>query len=241
MTSTTTVAFLGASTGIGLAALKHTLAAGHQCVALCRTPSKLTAILPPEKNANLRVIQGNAHDVSAVSQLLRKDDGNLVDTVVSTIGAKAAMSTKLYDDPQVCGKGAIVLLEAIDQLRKGGASGRPYIVACGSTGMSKFGRDIPLAMAPLYLMLKVPHEDKKVMEAKLVESGEDFTIVRPSFLLNGETNKKIRVGVEDPKKGPESKEIGYAISRADAGRWVAENLVLQRKPQYVNKMTSITN
>lgn len=235
-----TVAFMGASTGVGLAALKRTLAAGHQCVALCRTPSRLTAILSPEANANLRVIQGDAHDVSTVSQLIRKDDGSLVDAVVSTIGAKPSMSA-FFDAIEVCGKGMVVLLEAMDQLRKGGAAGRPYIIACGSTGMSKFGRDIPLAMVPLYVTLKKPHEDKKVMEAKLLESGEDFTVIRPSFLLNGETNKKIRAGIEDPKKGPESKEIGYTISREDAGKWVAENLVLERKPQYINKMVSITN
>ena len=32
--NTTTVAFFGASTGVGLSALKHSLAAGHHCIAL---------------------------------------------------------------------------------------------------------------------------------------------------------------------------------------------------------------
>lgn len=54
-----TVAFFGASTGIGLSALKHTLAAGHNCIALCRTPSKLSAIFPPGV-PNLKIVEGNA-------------------------------------------------------------------------------------------------------------------------------------------------------------------------------------
>lgn len=102
MASTKTVAFMGASTGIGLATLKHTLAAGHQCVALCRTPSKLTEILPPASNPNLRVIPGNAHDIDTVSELLRKDDGTLVDIVVSTIGNKPDLSGMINADPRRC-------------------------------------------------------------------------------------------------------------------------------------------
>lgn len=100
MASTKTVAFMGASGGIGLETLKRTLAAGHQCVALCRQPATLTAVLPLESNPNLRVIQGNAHDVDTVSQLLRKDDGTLVDTIVSTIGNKPSLKTKV--DPRKC-------------------------------------------------------------------------------------------------------------------------------------------
>jgi NAD(P)-dependent dehydrogenase (short-subunit alcohol dehydrogenase family) len=83
-----TVAFFGASGGVGLSALKHTLAAGHQCIALCRTPSKLTAIFPTDTTPNLKIIQGNAHDVASVSQCLQGANGKLVDIVISSIGAR---------------------------------------------------------------------------------------------------------------------------------------------------------
>lgn len=259
---------MGASNGIGLACLKLTLAAGHQCVALCRDPSKLAAILPPESNTSLRLIKGNAHDIDTVSQLLKKDDGTLVDILVSTIGNKPSLSghassdpseyiTLFYfpvtpqslpsskqavnNEPEVCGKGMATLLEALARVRKEGATGRPYIIACSTTSMSKFGRDIPLPMVPLYnIMLKTPREDKMVMEAKLTESGEDYTVVQPSLLVNGESKKPIRVGIEDLKTGPETKAIGYTISREDAGRWVAENLVLARNPRYLNKIAKLT-
>lgn len=230
-----TVAFLGASTGVGLSALKSTLAAGHRCIALCRIPSKLTAIFPPETTPNLQVIQGNAHDVAAVSKCLLAEKGKLVDEIISTIGGKFIPSKLTIDDREVCRKGIATILETLAQLRSGGATGKPHIVVASTTGMSRFGRDVPLAMIPLYhVLLKVPHEDKRIMEDRLVESGEAFTIVRASFLVNGETSKEIRVGIEDPKTGRESSAIGYTISREDAEKWVADNLVLQLNGKYVN-------
>ncbi|CAM1507766.1 Fc.00g046140.m01.CDS01 [Cosmosporella sp. VM-42] len=236
-----TIAFLGASTGVGLSALKHTLAAGHKCIALCRTPSKLTDIMSPESNPNLQVVKGNAHDVASVSQCLKKEDGNLVDGIVSTIGGKPILSKLTIDDPNCCRKGMATLLEALAQLRRDGATGRPHIIVCSTTGMSRFGRDVPIATMPVYhIALKVPHEDKRIMEDSLAESGEDFTIVRCSFLVNGETKKEIRVGIEDPKTGRESAAIGYTISREDAGKWIGDNLLVKLDTKYLKKIATIT-
>ncbi|KAJ5833197.1 hypothetical protein N7474_001508 [Penicillium riverlandense] len=243
MTSTIkTVAFLGASGGVGLAALKHTLAAGHQCIALCRYPSKLTDIFTPETTPNLKVVQGNAHDVAAVSKCLLTEDGKLVDLIVSTIGGKPIISKMTIDDPKVCQKGATVLLEALAQVRRDGATGHPQIIACSSRGISNFGRDSPMILDPLYhCILKVPHVDKKAMEDILSGSGENYTIIRPALLLEGEKKKKIHVGVEDIKTGRESTAVGYTISKEDTGKWVADNLILCEGPQYLNKFVSLNN
>jgi nucleoside-diphosphate-sugar epimerase len=240
-----TIAFLGAATGVGLAALKNTLVAGHKCVALARTPSKLNDALGVDlaSSANLKVIHGNAHELAAIKQLLKKeDDGNIVDAIVSTIGARPAPGKMLsIEDPHVCGKAMKVLLQALTELRAEGASGKPLIVACSTTGMSKFGREVPLAMVPFYsLALKVPRADKQVMEDALVDSGEEFTIIRPSLLQNGESEKTIRVGIEDPKTGREVQEMGFAISREDAGRWVAVHLLLKNEGRYKNKIATLT-
>ncbi|KAI9740885.1 MAG: hypothetical protein M1818_004490 [Claussenomyces sp. TS43310] len=238
---TKTVAFFGASTGVGLSALKHSLAAGHQCIALCRIPSKLTAIFPAEATPNLKIVQGDAKDVSAVSQCLQDIDGKLVDQIVSTIGGRPVISKMSIDDPEVCRKGIAALFEALAQLRRNGVTGQPHIIICSTTGISRFGRDIPIAMIPLYhVLLKVPHADKRILEESLVTSDEDYTIVRASLLTDGETTTDIRVGIEDPKTGTESKAIGYTISREDAGRWIAENLLLKRDTKYLKKIATIT-
>ncbi|KAI1832634.1 hypothetical protein DTO006G1_1668 [Penicillium roqueforti] len=240
MTSKTkSVAFFGASTGVGLAALKRTLAADHKCIALCRDPSKLTTIFPSESTPNLKVIKGNAHDISAVSQCLQTDDGHIVDVIVSTIGAKPRRMT--VDDPDVCKKGAATILNALAQLRSAGITGTPHIIGCSTAGFSRFGRDVPIVMIPIYyLFVSVPGADKVVMEDRFAQSGESFTIIRASHLVDGESDKTIRVGIEDPKTGPECRAIGYTISREDAGRWLAENLVLKIDAKYLNKNVTIT-
>ncbi|CAG8896484.1 unnamed protein product [Penicillium egyptiacum] len=237
--NTKSVAFFGASTGVGLAALKRTLVAGHNCIALCRDPSKLTAVFPMESTRNLKIIKGNAHDISAVSQCIQTDDGRIVDVIVSTIGAKPRGMA--VDDPNLCKKGAATLLNAIAELRSTGITGSPHIIGCSTAGFSRFGRDVPLVMVPIYyLFVSVPGADKVVMEDRFAQSGESFTIIRASHLVDGESNKTIRVGIEDPKTGPETRAIGYTISREDAGRWLVENLVLKSDTKYLNKNVTVT-
>lgn len=235
-----TVAFFGATGGVGLSALKHNLDAGNHCIAMCRTPEKLKALLSTEQLEKLDLRQGNIRDASVVTQCLRAPSGQLVDTVVFSVGA-GLTSTMSIDDPLVCREGIAVVIDAIAQLRRDGAAGQPHVIACSTTGMSRFGRDLPLLMSPLYhIALKKPHEDKMAMEDKLAASNELFTIVRMSLLNNGETSKKVRVGIEDPKTGREVTEIGYFISREDSGKWIADNLVLSRNPKYENKIVMIT-
>lgn len=66
--------------------------------------------------------------------------------------------------------------------------------------------------------------------------------MRPSLLVDSEKNKnkEIKVGVEDPKGGMESKAVGYTISREDVGRWMFENLVRDGGESYVRKAVMIT-
>ncbi|KAJ5153140.1 uncharacterized protein N7482_009618 [Penicillium canariense] len=242
MASTTkTVAFFGASTGVGFSALKHSLAAGLQCTALCRTPSKLESIFPADSTPNLTIIKGDAHDITAVSQCIRAEDGKLVDMIITTIGSRPIWYKMSIEDPECCRKGAAILIEAIAQLRSQGVTGNPHIVSFSTTGLSRFGRDYPIALFPIYAwLLHAAHADKRIMEDRFVASGEGFTIIRGSLLNDGETTKTVRVGIEDPKTGRESTAIGYFISREDAGRWIAENLILQKTEGYKNKILMIT-
>lgn len=235
-----TIAFFGGTVGCGLSALRHSLAAGHRCIVLCRTPAKLAALIPVESTPNLEIIEGNAHDINVVTKCLNKDDTTLVDLIISTIGSRPKGGLA-PEDPQCCRKAAVVLIEAINNLKNTGHTGNPQIVAFSTTGLSKFGRDYPLLLFPVYgWLLKAAHEDKEIMENKFIESGIPFTIVRASLLKDGATDKAVRVGVEDPKTGRESLNIGYFIARDDAGKWVAENFVFREEKKYLNKIAMIT-
>ncbi|GJC91191.1 fungal specific transcription factor domain-containing protein [Colletotrichum higginsianum] len=155
------VLFLGATGGCGLSALRRSLDAGFTCIALCRTPSKLTSVLPSE-----------------------------------------------------------------------------------NTGISKFGRDTPLLVAPLYKgLLHTPHEDKRAMEELLFASNEAWSVIRASFLTNGKEQPSgaVRVGIEDPVEGVEELAIGYSIAREDVGKWIFEN-ILQKdgKDGFVRKVVTVT-
>lgn len=241
MCSTKTIAFIGASTGVGLSALRHSLAAGYKCIAICRVPSKLSDIFPPESTPNLKIIEGNAHDIKVVSQCLNAGEGKLVDFIVSTIGSRPDWKKLSIEDPNCCRKAMATILEALAQLRNAGITGKPHIIPFSTTGMSQYGRDYPIALAFFYLvLLKVPHEDKHEMEAMLFNSGEPYTVVRGSLLTNGETTRTVRVGIEDHWTGRESEAIGYTITREDSGKWIVENLISQRDDKYNNKILMIT-
>jgi len=239
------VLFLGATGGVGLSALRRSLAAGHTCIAVCRTPSKLTDKLgsaPP----NLTVVQGNAHDAAVLEAALAHPSkpNALVDVVSSSIGGAFQLSNMGIDDPTVCGRGMKILLDTIAALRGKGFAGRPRVVGVSSTGLSTLARDVPLLMVPLYhVMLKGAHEDKRAMERLLFASGEDWTVVRASLLTDGaESATGIRVGVEDPNaEKVESKAVGYTISREDTGKWIYENIVEGTDSTWSAKVATVTN
>lgn len=244
-----TILFLGATGGCGLATLRRSLEAGHTCIALCRSPSKLSDKLPTELQHNLRLEHGNAHDVSVVSRCLVVEDparpgSRLVDAVVFSIGGAFQFHSLTLDDPHVCETAISVLLEALALCRESGAAGRPRIVVISTTGITELGRDVPLLFVLLYwFMLAVPHKDKKAMEDTLVASAEDWTIVRASLLTDGPVAEGyvIRVGVEDSvARTVESTAIGYTISREDVGKWIFENLVQETDDMWVRKTATIT-
>ncbi|XXH04487.1 hypothetical protein Hte_010903 [Hypoxylon texense] len=265
-----TVAFLGASTGIGLAALTRALAAGHTCVALCRKPSKLTDRFPADRHPNLHVVEGNAHDVAAVSRCLyvpssssssssssvegqgQGQPGQLVDAIVSSIGGAFVFSRMTLDDPQVCEKGARTLLEAIAKVRRqenssGNPTWKPRVVVVSSTGLAKAGRDYPLAMTPMYkFMLKVPHADKVLMEKAVVDGAAVGTGAGSGHTYTY-TIVRPSLLVDDaaPKREvrvgvDDDFVVGYTISRDDTGRWIYENLLRGDEGKYENRVATVT-
>ncbi len=127
------------------------------------------------------------------------------------------------------------------------------MVVISTTGISDHGRDIPLAMIPLYhWLLPVPHKDKKEMEKLLaleIASGgssslRGYVAVRPSLLTDGPAIgvNKVRAAFEADGKVAAS-AIGYTIARSDVGAWIFEELVEDRRGaqgSWFNKLVSIT-
>ncbi|PWY96133.1 hypothetical protein BO94DRAFT_529545 [Aspergillus sclerotioniger CBS 115572] len=228
-----TVAFFGATGGCLNACLALALQAGYHCTALARTPSKLHDLLHQHNVSDsaiedyLTITQGNVTDIQAVQQTLHHN-GRPVDLIISGIGGKPRFDCVFkptLDNPTVCQDATRTILAAAQS-----SSRKPRLVAISTTGLSN-KRDIPVMMMPLYhWLLKVPHEDKKVMEGQIVAEMEkpvaeraidNYLLVRPSLLVdgNGDGLAKIKTGTDT------NPAIGYVICRRDVGLWIFENAI----------------
>ncbi|KAK1826998.1 hypothetical protein QBC39DRAFT_362981 [Podospora conica] len=251
---TKTILFLGATGGCALSTLRRSLAAGHTCIAVCRTPSKLLALLPADQRSlpTLHTVQGNATDTTTVARALVYTPSapgaapTLVDTIVFALGGAFDWKKFDNDQPTLCQDAMKALLAALTHVRAASpalaAAPPPRIVAVSTTGIPDSGvRDVPRLLAPLYhVLLKEPHKDKKAMEGALKGSQTRWTIARASLLTDGNEGRKVRVGVEDPVKGTlESSAVGYTISREDVGKWIFENVV-QGGDRFVGKAVTLT-
>ncbi|KAI9676094.1 MAG: hypothetical protein M1817_000837 [Caeruleum heppii] len=226
-------------------------------MAVVRSTPKLQKLLQDHKvsdatiAAHLIITEGNVKDVDAVSKALRPQ-GRVVDIIISGVGGAIKFTNPIkptLDDPTICEAATSTILSALDA----DSDSKPLFVVVSTTGISKHGRDIPLAMMPLYhWMLAVPHKDKSKMEALLQSemSGphgaariQGFVAVRPSLLTDGPRVGlgKVRAGTED--HGDANPAVGYTISRADVGGWIFEEVIENRshgREQLTNKMVSIT-
>ncbi|KAL2866888.1 uncharacterized protein BJX67DRAFT_354280 [Aspergillus lucknowensis] len=241
-----TLAFFGATGGCTVACLGPALQDGYNCVALARTPKKLTDLLIsrgiPQStiSTHLTIIEGSTTDVNAVTRTLFPENLPQPDMIISGVGGAPDFSNPI--SPKFIGKTVCqdtvrnilsALREATRTAEKAGeGKKKPVLVCISSTGLTK-ERDIPLAMVPLYNWgLKVPHADKRVMEGIVFEEiarpeGErvirDYVLVRPSFLTNGASQPgKVRIlkgkgEGQNTAVGIACPFVGYTICRDDVG------------------------
>jgi putative NADH-flavin reductase len=169
------VAVIGASGRTGRTTVAHALAAGIEVVAVIRDATRA-----PE-GATVRV--ADARDRAALAAAL---DG--CDAVVSCLGHVPGA-----DDPTILHEGAAALLNAM------AAAKVPRLVAISAAGAYVEGDD-PLSRylaKPIVARLfGAAFEDTRAMESLIRASGTQWTLLRPSRLVPGETTKPYRVGVD---------------------------------------------
>lgn len=250
------IAFFGATGDCAGNCLAAALAGGHSCVALARTPAKLTKSLKDKGvsaaavDENLTIVQGNAKDVESVKAALQID-GTVVDFIVSGIGGAPVLQWSLLqpvtlDDPKVCQDVGATILKALEELK---SPKKPIIVTILTTGIPPKGKpwDVPFLFSWMYsYMLHVPHVDKELWQDMLAEhvkqpSGQQsiggYVNVKPSLLTDGES-----CGLQIVREGSEDEPaVGYTIRRADVGLWMYERLLKSGvKSEWLNKGVCIT-
>ena len=161
------IAFFGATGDCAGFTLVNTLNASYDCIALARTPAKLTESMKKKGvstaalDRHLTIVQGNVKDVESVKSALQLS-GQVVDTIVCGIGGTPHLQWSLWtpvtlDDPHICQDAGNTILEALQQLKP---AVKPLLILVSTTGIPPTGmpRDEPLLCVPLYRwMLHVPH------------------------------------------------------------------------------------
>ncbi|KAJ5663346.1 hypothetical protein N7507_004077 [Penicillium longicatenatum] len=127
----------------------------------------------------------------------------------------------------------------------------PRVMVISGTGIKEGVNDVPYWFKKMYdLLLPIPHEDKKKMEALLEDERikresllvGGLIIVRPSFLsgdhriasVSDDGFERLRVGTE---KEP---AVGYMVPRAWVGRWMFEEVVKNGGDQWVGEGVILT-
>jgi hypothetical protein len=155
-----------------------------------------------------------------------------------------------FSDSHICEKGTKTILAAFQDAEASVAQQANVSSSAGpQVGTSQHNVDIPLAMVPMYhWMLAVPHNDERKMGEVVVNSGRNWVLVRPSFLVDGNGKGKglsrVRVGTEVPKAGSQERKvghaIGYGIQRADVGEWIAEECIKKCADNWWGNCASLT-
>lgn len=206
------IAIIGASAGIGLAAVNQALGKGYQVTALSRNAESM----PDHKL--LTKINGSATSVLDLKKAIRNADNILV-----TIGTKDKKNTTLFSET------ARALIEAVGEINP---DVPVFIITGFGAGESKNYLNLFMRLV-ISFFLKDQYKDKTLMEEMIVESTLKWEIIRPGMLTNGE-----RTGCYQIKtKLDRGTKIGK-ISRDD----VADFLLNQAEnPDLLYQYPALTN
>ncbi|KAL8697935.1 MAG: hypothetical protein Q9224_002084, partial [Gallowayella concinna] len=221
-----------------------------------RTPEKLVDLLKKLRrlsqallDAKLVIVKGNAKDPKVAKKVVMSEDGQMVDQIVFGIGGTPKFTPNplkpTLDDPHVCEEAMASIKTAISDIKHSSQVHQmPLLTALSTTGVSK-SRDTPMMMTPLYHWLgAVPHADKKKLEdqVELAKSEgliRNYVIVRPSLLVDGQTQgtKEVKVGWEGKAPGEtgEGAAVGYTITREDVGYFVCDSVVATNGADYLGR------
>ena len=200
----------GANGKSGLEILKQSLAKGDLVIAFVRDPSKLEV-----KHDNLKVITGDIFEVASVSQAIQGQDA-----VVCALGSSELKKTTVRAEGT----------KNIIQGMKENKVKRLVIISAMGVGESW---DTLSGINKFFFatLLKSAREDHEAQEIAVKESGLDWTIIRPSGLVDTPRTGVYDFGENIPAKTSK-------IARADVA-----DLILKELEQKTNigKALTISN
>src|ERR687890_1499106 len=204
------VLIIGATGATGQILMREALAQGHEVTALARNPSALA----PEDH-RLRVLQGNALDVSSVEAAVAGQDA-----VLSALGTRSSRPTTLFSESTQ---------NVIGAMDKHGVRRLVCITGVG-VGDSKGHVGFLYDRIIRPFVVKNVYEDKERQEEEIQQSDLEWVIVRPARLTDEPAKGKYGVYLKGSYKAK-------TISRADVADFMLAQLT---DDTYVHKTPVIS-
>jgi putative NADH-flavin reductase len=203
------IVIFGASRGTGLKVLEQALADGHTVTAFVRSLEKFTL-----EHENLKLIQGDVLDASAVEQAVSAQD--------------AVISTLAPTRPPVPGMMEMAARNIVNAMKKNGIRRLISTTGAGVSQMEDQPKFVDRFIGFLLNLLAKQVVLDSVANVRVIKaSGLDWTIVRFPRLLDGPRTGSYRVGYV-------GKDSGTQLSRADGADFILKELVegnwLQKSP-----------
>jgi putative NADH-flavin reductase len=194
---------LGAAGGIGRQVVEAALSEGWRVIAVLRTPSKL-----PVTHPALTIVKGDVLDAASYEAYLSR-----ASVVVCAMGVRGGLGgdkpTTLYSE------GARQVLEAME--RRGAR--RVFFISASAIEISPV---LPMLVrfAAKYILqklLRYMYADLRIMEGSVMESGLDWTIIRPPRLTNAAMTGQYRFAVNSFLRNC------LSISRSDVAHFIVRH------------------
>lgn len=157
------IAIFGATGGIGIELVKQALERGHSVTALVRNPAQSA-----DKGNGLTVMTGDIHDVASVERCIQGQDA-----VICALGSRDLKKTMIRTE------GTVNIISAMKQNNVK----RLFVVS--AMGVEDSWNSLSMVNKLFFaLLLKSTREDHEAQEAAVKASGLDWTIIRPSRLVD---------------------------------------------------------
>jgi kynurenine 3-monooxygenase len=188
------VTIFGATGGVGGAAMRDALAAGHDVTVLVRDPAKLGD--PP---AGVHVEVGDARDAQAVGRAVAG-----ADAVISAIGGSSLGRSSVVTECMTTIVGAL--------------PAGTRLLAVSTVGAGGSGQQLPLPVRTMLgVVLRNAIADHDGQERVIMASDLDWTIARCVGLTDEPARGEVHVLTE-------GRVGGSRVARADVAAWLVANL-----------------
>ena len=204
------LAIFGATGGTGTELVKQALERGHSVTAFVRSPAQLA-----DKGEGLTIVTGDIHNLTDVERSIQGQDA-----VICALGARDLKKTMIRT------AGTVNIINAM----KKNKVRRLSIVS--AMGVGESWNSLSMVNKLFFaVLMKGTRKDHEAQEAAVKESELDWTIIRPSGLVNTPRTGVYSVGENIPAKTSQ-------IPRADVADLILNDL---EKRALIHKAVTITN